>query len=208
MYHGTVYGAVLRFAIWCGTGTGTVPWTPREQVCRVLAAVNSRNPISSAGKSKASGSRGTSNSSSATAKEKSNGNAAVSVDDKDPLKAFHSLFGLSPTEAKEVYRRGEAGAGAGGEGGARAVSRELDRRKAAYIRVVLTVAPSLGMTHANPGMQGEVRLLCCKVAYLLGFDCLAFAFALPCTLLCALPRAIPCLASTYLTPRAFVFAFD
>ena len=158
---------MVRFGIWCGTVRcairyGTVYGTvrsgamhPAGQVCRVLAAVNSRNPIPSAGRPKTNSSRGTSNSNSAAAKDKANGNA---LDDKDPLKTFHSLFGLSPTEAKELYRRGEAEAGAGRDGGAKALSRELDKRKAAYIRVVLTVAPSLGMTHANPGMQGEVRL--------------------------------------------------
>lgn len=139
----------MVYLVWCGTIHGTAH--PAGQVCRVLAAVNSRNPIPTAGKSKTSSSRGSS-------AAKSNGNAAVTVDDKDPMKAFHSLFGLSPTEAKELYRRGEAEAGAG-DGGAKALGKELDRRKAAYIRVVLTVAPSLGMTHANPGMQGEVRWL-------------------------------------------------
>lgn len=155
---------------------------PAGQVCRVLSAVNSRNnPIPSAGKSKngsrsnTTGNNATTNNNGSTAakgvgtaggagngKEKINGIAVV--DEQEPLKAFHSLFGLSPTEAKELYRRAEGE----GEDGAKALKMELDRRKAAYIRVVLTVAPSLGMTHANPGMQGEVRghLTVCSTLWL------------------------------------------
>lgn len=168
------------------------------QVCRVLAAVNSRNPLNVVAKTSASRRGSSGGSSSANVANKlaaanaaagansaasasaaaaaaspaagatSNGSSAavgtpashtkepLAARDplKDPLKAFHSLFGLSPAEARDVYNRGEAEGGEGaGEG---ALKKELARRKGAYIRVVLTVAPCLGMTHANPGMQREV----------------------------------------------------
>lgn len=74
---------------------------------------------------------------------------------RDPLAAFRSLFGLSVVEARELCRRAEAEGGR--DAGAVALKKELDRRKAAYIRVVLTVAPALGMTHGNPGLHGEVK---------------------------------------------------
>lgn len=78
----------------------------------------------------------------------------------EAVKGFHSLFGLSVTDARELYRQGEALVGGGGggaaEGGVAALKKELDRRKAAYMRVVLIVAPALGMTHGNPALQGEV----------------------------------------------------
>lgn len=65
----------------------------------------------------------------------------------DPLKTVRCLYGLSPPEAKELCRQPD---------GTAALKKELDKRKAAYIRVVLSVAPCLGMTHGNLAMQGEV----------------------------------------------------
>lgn len=72
---------------------------------------------------------------------------------KESAKNFRTLFGLSQPEAKEVYSNAEA---QGGSGHA-ALQKEVMRRKSGYIRLLLTVAPCLGMTHANPGMQREVK---------------------------------------------------
>ena len=160
-----------------------------DQVCRVLAAVNARNPLNIVVKSSKRGSSSSSSSStSATAKLAATNAAAASTGnsssnsnsngvtpalaatttattkdkdgastkdkDKDPLKAFRSLLGLSPSEARELYSKGVC-EGGGGAGQA-ALQKELARRKGAYIRLVLTVAPCLGMTHANPGLQHQV----------------------------------------------------
>lgn len=70
---------------------------------------------------------------------------------KDPVKEAPCLFGLSQVEAKEICSKATPGTG-----GAAALKRELLERKNAYIRVVLYVAPSLGMSHGNPALQAEV----------------------------------------------------
>lgn len=110
----------------------------------MLSWVNSPNPIAAPSKPKRNTKSNAANGST---------NTAIGGSGKDPLAEFRSLFGLSVGEAREFYRRGEA---EGEAGGAAAVRLELNGRKAAFIKAVLTVAPSLGMTHGNPGMQGEV----------------------------------------------------
>lgn len=98
-----------------------------------------------------------------TTSENKQGSSVKDADkdkDTEPLKAFHSLMGLSASEARDLYTKGEAEGGpAGGTG---ALQKELARRKGAYMRLLLTVAPCLGMTHANPGLQHEVSDRVCK----------------------------------------------
>ena len=111
----------------------------------------------------------------------SSNDQSSSGDELAYLRGFRSLMGLSVREVQQVFDRPEAqlekerrrttsnsnsGSGrnngnadlSGDPKGAAAVKRELDRRKAAYIRVVRTVAPALGMMRGNPAMQGEVSL--------------------------------------------------
>lgn len=123
-----------------------------------LAATNAAAATAAAASTAApsGNSNSTSNSNGGTATLATSTSTSTSKDkdkDKDPLKAFRSLLGLSPAEAREVYSKAEAEGG----GGQAALQKELARRKGAYIRLVLTVAPCLGMTHANPGLQHEVR---------------------------------------------------
>lgn len=120
----------------------------------IASAVGGRGGGMQAGKGSSNG--GLSSSSSGSTAAAQNKEVLESDPATEAVKAFHSLLGLSVTEARDLYRQGEAGGG-GAEGGAAALKKELDRRKAAYIRVVLTVAPSLGMSHGNPALQGEVR---------------------------------------------------
>lgn len=121
-----------------------------SQVCRVLSRVNAPNPVAIGNKNK-----GTNNRS-----ENQNQNASNDNGDDSGysyLKVFRSLMGLSLRDVQQLFDRAN-GDGSKLGAGMTAVKGELDRRKAAYMRVVRTVAPALGMMHGNPAMQGEVRI--------------------------------------------------
>lgn len=45
------------------------------------------------------------------------------------------------------------------------MKKEIDTRKMDYIKVVLSVAPALGMTHGNPAMQAEVWTMLSELDY-------------------------------------------
>lgn len=131
----------------------------------MLSAVTAPNPCLAIKSREKQGS----GSSSGTRASKDS-NASASLTDSCALPTTHALmkapclFGLRESEAREFCERTEA-EGGGPSAVGPALKKELDRRKAAYIRVVLSVAPCLGMTHANPAMQGEVWAMLSGLPY-------------------------------------------
>lgn len=138
----------------------------------MLSRVNAPNPIATG--ATANKNKGSNNRSENQNQNQNTANSASNDHGDDSgysyLRGFRSLMGLSVREVQQLFDRAEAerkkvhanGHGDGSDGSKRgggmaAVKGELDRRKAAYMRVVRTVAPALGMMHGNPAMQGEVR---------------------------------------------------